>query len=149
MRRRLGVSQVVIGALETGFGRSTPELAVNVKSALAGDTDLALGNLLGSNLIKIGGVACLVAAHKRNTDMVIGNVLGSNLFNIFFVLAITSMIAPVSVDGSMNRVILANLALALALGFRLGFAQESLWGAAPVLCCWPATVRIWRYLYCD
>lgn len=50
---RFGIPTIVVGAIIVGFGTSTPELAVNVSSALSGTTDLAIGNILGSNLFNI------------------------------------------------------------------------------------------------
>jgi cation:H+ antiporter len=35
-----------------------------------------------------------MAAYKKNTDLAIGNVIGSNIFNVFFVLGISSIIHP-------------------------------------------------------
>lgn len=58
---RLGIPQFVIGAVVIGFGSSMPEFAVNVKAASAGETGLALGNLLGSNLFNIGFILAVVA----------------------------------------------------------------------------------------
>ncbi|HRG80533.1 MAG TPA: sodium:calcium antiporter, partial [Cyclobacteriaceae bacterium] len=43
-----------------------------------------------------------VAAYKKNTDIAIGNVIGSNIFNIFFILAITGLIRPLPFDIAMD-----------------------------------------------
>ncbi len=51
--RRFGVSSLVIGLTVVAFGTSAPELAVNLLSALSGSTDLALGNINGSNIANI------------------------------------------------------------------------------------------------
>jgi cation:H+ antiporter len=58
---RLGISTLVVGAVVIGFGTSTPELAVNVSSALNGQTSLAIGNILGSNMFNICLVLGIVA----------------------------------------------------------------------------------------
>jgi cation:H+ antiporter len=50
---RLGVSKLVIGLTIVGFGTSTPELLVSVNAALAGSSDIALGNVVGSNTANI------------------------------------------------------------------------------------------------
>jgi Ca2+/H+ antiporter len=56
-----------------------------------------------------------VAAHKRNVEIAVGNVVGSNIFNIFFILGISSIIKPIPLQIKNNRdigvVILANLLL--------------------------------------
>lgn len=58
---RLGIPTLVVGAVVVGFGTSTPELTVNVTAALAGSTDLALGNILGSNLFNLCVIIGVVA----------------------------------------------------------------------------------------
>jgi cation:H+ antiporter len=61
---RFGISQLVVGLIIVGFGTSTPELAVNLKAALSGSTDIAIGNVVGSNIANVGiilGLAAVVA----------------------------------------------------------------------------------------
>jgi len=50
---RFGIPPVVIGLTVVAFGTSAPELAVAIKSALAGQADIALGNVVGSNILNI------------------------------------------------------------------------------------------------
>lgn len=66
--RRLHISDLVIGLTIVAFGTSTPELFVNIAASLKGKTDIA-----------------------------IGNVLGSNISNIFLILGISSIIYPLTV----------------------------------------------------
>lgn len=68
--RSLGVSEGVIGLTLVAAGTSLPELATSV-----------------------------VAAMKKNAEMAIGNVIGSNLFNIFFVLGCSATITPLHLKG--------------------------------------------------
>jgi cation:H+ antiporter len=49
----LGVSPLVVGLTVVALGTSAPELAVCLQSALAGQADLAVGNVVGSNLLNI------------------------------------------------------------------------------------------------
>lgn len=51
--RRFGISSIVIGLTIIAFGTSAPELVVNVLAAIQGSNELALGNILGSNLSNI------------------------------------------------------------------------------------------------
>ncbi|MEO1263008.1 MAG: calcium/sodium antiporter [Bacteroidota bacterium] len=51
--KRLNVSDLVIGLTIVALGTSTPELAINIFSAIKGSTDLAIGNVLGSNIANI------------------------------------------------------------------------------------------------
>ncbi|MCG8578348.1 MAG: calcium/sodium antiporter [Bacteroidales bacterium] len=68
----LGVSERVIGISVVALGTSVPELATS-----------------------------LVAAIKKESDISIGNIIGSNIFNIWAVLGVTSVIKPVNVNASM------------------------------------------------
>jgi len=61
---KLRVSPLVIGLTVVAFGTSTPELTVNITSAIKGSTDLAIGNIVGSNIaniLLILGVCALIA----------------------------------------------------------------------------------------
>lgn len=60
----VGISPLVIGLTVVAFGTSAPELAVSVASSLSGQADLAVGNLVGSNIFNILlilGLSALVA----------------------------------------------------------------------------------------
>ena len=59
--QKFNISTLIIGIIVVGFGSSTPELTVNISSALNGKTDLALGNVLGSNLFNICVIIGIVA----------------------------------------------------------------------------------------
>lgn len=50
---RLGIAPVIIGLTVVAFGTSAPELAVSVSAAFSGSSDLALGNVVGSNTVNI------------------------------------------------------------------------------------------------
>lgn len=65
--RKAGVSEFVIGLTIVGFGTSCPELVVSLTGALEG-----------------------------NADVAVGNVLGSNIFNVLFILGLTALVRPVS-----------------------------------------------------
>lgn len=58
------ISQLVIGLTIVAFGTSTPELSVSISSALEGMSDVALGNVVGSNIANIGlilGLSAIIA----------------------------------------------------------------------------------------
>lgn len=60
----MGVSDLAIGLTIVAFGTSTPELAVNISSSLSGANDLAIGNVVGSNIaniLLILGIAGIIA----------------------------------------------------------------------------------------
>ena len=67
MSLRLNVSKIVIGMTVVSFATSAPELIVSVKSAMAGFPDIALGNVVGSNIANIGlilGVVMIISKMK-------------------------------------------------------------------------------------
>ena len=53
LARKAGVSEFVIGLTIVGFGTSCPELVVSLTGALEGNADVAVGNVLGSNVFNI------------------------------------------------------------------------------------------------
>jgi cation:H+ antiporter len=67
MSLRLNISKIVIGMTVVSFATSAPELIVSVKSAMAGFPDIALGNVVGSNIANIGlilGVVMIISKMK-------------------------------------------------------------------------------------
>ena len=65
---------------------------LNVSDRIIGLTIVAIGTSLPEL------VTCAVAAIKKQSDIVIGNIIGSNIFNILFVLGLTGVICPVAFD---------------------------------------------------
>ncbi len=60
---RLRIPKIIIGMTVVSFATSAPELIVSVKSALEGFPDLAVGNIIGSNIANLGlvlGITLLV-----------------------------------------------------------------------------------------
>lgn len=70
----LGISSLVVGLTVVAFGTSSPELAVTVGAALSGQGDIALGN-----------------------------VVGSNILNVLFILGLSALIAPLTVAQQLVR----------------------------------------------
>ena len=81
-----GMSDRIIGLTIVSIGTSLPELATS-----------------------------LVAARKKNTDIAVGNIVGSNIFNIFFILGITAVITPVPYQVAAQTDLLVNIFLSLLL----------------------------------
>ncbi len=67
--RRFGIPDIVVGLTIVAFGTSAPELTVSISSAL-----------------------------KDSADIAIGNVVGSNLFNILMIVGCTALVAPITVQ---------------------------------------------------
>ena len=99
----MAIGLVVLGiAMLVGGGTLVVDSAVsiahtfNLSDKLIGLTILAAG----TSLPELATSA--VAAYKKNTDIAIGNVIGSNIFNIFFILSITGLINPIPFNTIMN-----------------------------------------------
>ncbi len=73
--RRTGISEFVIGLTIVGFGTSCPELVVSLTGAIEG-----------------------------NSDISVGNVVGSNIFNVLFILGLTAMVLPVGMTDKNRRI---------------------------------------------
>lgn len=85
--RRAGLSEFLIGMAVIGIGTSMPELVVSLTGALKGSADIA-----------------------------IGNVVGSNIFNVFLILGVTALISPVAISsGNKKRDIPLNIAACVLL----------------------------------
>lgn len=52
----VGISPLVVGLTVVAFGTSAPELVVSIRSTLSGQPDVAIGNVIGSNLFNLMGV---------------------------------------------------------------------------------------------
>lgn len=90
LARAAGLSPLVIGLSVVAFGTSAPELAVSLKACLAGQSDLALGN-----------------------------VLGSNTFNVLFILGLSALITPLAVSEQLVRLDVPLMSAAAALTWLL------------------------------
>ncbi|GIU46434.1 calcium/sodium antiporter [Shewanella algidipiscicola] len=70
---KLGIAPLIIGLTIVAFGTSAPELAVSLKSALAGNPGIAIGNVIGSNIANIGlilGITALIRPIQVQTQMI-------------------------------------------------------------------------------
>jgi len=84
--QNFGLSEALVGLTIIAIGTSLPELATSA-----------------------------VAAYKQKTDIAIGNVVGSNMFNIFWVLGLSSIIRPISFSPSLNFDILIVMIVTIIL----------------------------------
>jgi len=96
--RKTGLSEFVIGLTIVGIGTSTPEMVVSFISAFQGKSDMA-----------------------------VGNIVGSNIFNVLMILGITTLISPLMITKeNMKRDIPTNIGVTLLL-FLLGM-KNTLFG---------------------
>ena len=94
--RTLGVSDAVIGLTIVAGGTSLPELATSV-----------------------------VAARRGNSGIAIGNVLGSNVFNILFILGVTGLISPMAIMG-ITTVDLSMMIISMILLWLFSFTKYTI-----------------------
>ncbi len=86
LARLAGMSEALIGLTIVAVGTSLPEL-----------------------------VTSAVAAYRKQADIAVGNIVGSNIFNIFWILGLTSTIKPLPFNSGMNFDILAEIIATLIL----------------------------------
>lgn len=114
MAGSLGLSSIVIGLTVVSLGTSAPELAVCVMAALRGDPDIAMGNVMGSNLANIGlilGLTALVRPMQVAARVVRREVP--------LMLMVTGLLYPLIMDRDLGR--LDGLALLVLMAFYLVF----------------------------
>jgi cation:H+ antiporter len=112
----LGMSEALISLTVVAIGTSLPELAT-----------------------------CVVAALKRNSDIVVGNVIGSNIFNIFFVLGTSAVIKPLPFNSILNFDIYTGILASLLLFVFLFFPRRKIlerWQAGIMLLLYVAYTTI-------
>jgi cation:H+ antiporter len=105
--QHFGLSEKFIGLTILAAGTSLPELATSA-----------------------------MAAYRRNTDIAIGNVVGSNIFNIFFILGVTGLVSPMEYSIAMNMdlyVLGASTVLLMVFMFTLNQRKLDRWEAAIML----------------
>lgn len=91
-----GLAALSIGGNLVVRGASGIALAMGISEKLIGLTIVAIGTSLPELFSSI------IAARKGNSDMAIGNVVGSNIFNIFWILGMASLISPLKFNSVMN-----------------------------------------------
>jgi cation:H+ antiporter len=102
----LGLSPLVVGLTVVAFGTSSPELAVSVQAVSAGTVDIALGN-----------------------------VVGSNIFNVLFILGLSALVTPLVVDAQMIRQEVPVMIGVSLLLFAMAFDGRIVRGEGLVLAC--------------
>ena len=93
-----GISPLVVGLTVVALGTSSPELAVGIQSARAGQPDLSLGNVVGSNisnLLLVLGIAALITplvVHQKLVRLDVPIMLGASILALLL-----------SLDGTISR----------------------------------------------
>lgn len=90
----IGIAGICIGGNRVVEGAKTIASNFGMSDSLIGLTIVAIGTSLPEL------VTSIVAARKGESDIAIGNVIGSNIFNVLFVLGVSSVITPIVINAS-------------------------------------------------
>lgn len=133
----LSIGFIVLGiACLVGGGKLVIDNAIEIAQSFGlserfiGLTILAMG----TSLPELATSA--VAAYKKNTDIAIGNVVGSNIFNILLILSVTGLVHPISYNPIMNMdiyILLGSTVLLMIFMFTLNARKLDRWEAAIML----------------
>lgn len=96
---RLGMSEALIGLTIIALGTSLPELATSA-----------------------------VAAYRKNTDIAVGNIVGSNIFNLLWVLGLSSAINPINYDQALNLDLIVLFGVTLLTIFLIYIGKKNVIG---------------------
>ncbi len=94
---RHNISPIVVGLVIIGFGTSSPELVINILGASSGQTELAFGNAVGSNIANLGlilGISALIAPIVIESSIV--------RRELPLLLLATTMITVLALDGPLE-----------------------------------------------
>ena len=114
----LGVSPIVVGLTVVSMGTSAPELVISVVASLGGNPDLAIGNVMGSNLANVGlvlGISAILRPLKVSTRVVTREVA--------VMIFITVALLPLIWNSHLGR--LEGVALVTLLVFYLTFVLRT------------------------
>lgn len=104
-----GVSPLVVGLTVVAFGTSSPELAVSVQASMAGEVDIAVGNVVGSNIFNVLLILGLSAA-------IVPLVVSAQLvrLDVPIMIGVSILLLLLALDGQLSRVECGLLAAGLA-----------------------------------
>ena len=139
--RRLAIPPLLIGLTVVGFGTSTPELLVSVDAALRGVPDIAIGNIVGSN---IGNILLIVGLSALIWPI---RVTGGTLPRDTAVMMVAAVVlVPLFWLGEVGRlsgaVLVAGLACYLVWAYRRPGLDPVIEDAAPMMPLWRAAVWV-------
>lgn len=94
-----GIPPLIVGLTVVSFGTSAPELAVSIQAALSGQADIALGNVIGSNIfnvLAILGLSALVAPLVVSRQLV--------RLDVPVMIGVSGLLLLLALDGDISRV---------------------------------------------
>ncbi len=122
LAKRFGVSELVIGLTIVAIGTSLPELVVSVVAAMRGKRDLAVGNVIGSNILNVLAVLGIGAAVAPAGVAVSADSLA---FDIPLMVAVSIVCYPVFLSGSSVTRVEGALMLTLYIAYTAWLAYSA------------------------
>jgi cation:H+ antiporter len=116
IKTRWSIFLIIAGAAGLFFGGKWIVSGANLIATDLGISQSAIGMTIiaaATSLPEL--VTSIMAAMKKNTDMAVGNAIGSNIFNILLVLGVSALINPIPFDTKMNTEIAVLLASTLLI----------------------------------
>lgn len=136
------IAQIAAGLVLIIGGGQTVVYSAKELARAAGMTETLIGLTIvavGTSLPEL--VTSFVAARKGETGLAVGNVIGSNLFNLMFILGISALIHPIAVNfASVCDLLLLTAVSVLALLFSLSSRQIKRWEGIVMLMIYAADV---------
>ncbi|MCM1334838.1 MAG: calcium/sodium antiporter [Eubacterium sp.] len=105
----IGLVAIVLGSDFTVTGATAIAEALRVDDRIIGLTIVAFGTSLPEL------VTSVTAARKKQTDIAIGNIIGSNIFNVLFVVGLAGVVSPIPIDFWASFLVDSLIAAAAAL----------------------------------
>ncbi|MFN3659631.1 MAG: calcium/sodium antiporter [Brevinematales bacterium] len=103
----VGLGLLIAGGKLTVDGAISTARWIGVPERIIALTIVAVGTSLPEM------VTSIMAARKGSSDIAVGNVLGSNIFNVFFILGISALLRPLGISSGMQRDLWVNLGVSL------------------------------------
>ena len=110
LARHFRISTFIVGLTIAAYGTSAPEMFISVGAAIRGSHDIALGNVIGSNIANIGAILAIVALVA--TIPIQNKALGFDLAAMFFVTALLFVFGLNGVIGRIEGIAFVSLLVA-------------------------------------
>ncbi|MDG5473633.1 calcium/sodium antiporter [Jeotgalibacillus sp. ET6] len=121
-----GLAAIIFGGDLVVNGATEIAISLGMSETLVGLTIIAIGTSLPELITSV------TAAIKKESEIALGNIVGSNIFNIFFVLGAASVISPLAVDSKIFVDVFVMLILTIVLlvfsrtNFKIGKVEGSI-----------------------
>jgi cation:H+ antiporter len=107
----LGLLFIALGAEFLVRGAKVGAVVIGVPEAVIALSIIALG----TSLPELS--TCLIAAKKQQTDLILGNIIGSNVFNVLMIIGVTAAVKPIEMSGVASQLTEFDIWVVLAISF--------------------------------